>query len=113
MKKMINKFLSRRKFINITKLSFLFLLSSCRNFSERHKVNLYGFASCLNFNSSQLKELKDYEIGYVKEGVGAGALSLLAYLKGFQYEEIVSKCEDSLLRMKKFGQISKYDKKND
>ena len=81
--------------------------------SERHKVNLYGFASCLNFNSSKLKELKDYEIGYVKEGVGAGALSLLAYLKGFKYEEIVSKCEDSLLRMKKFGQISKYDKKND
>ena len=81
--------------------------------SERHKVNLYGFASCLNFNSSNLKELKDYEIGYVKEGVGAGALSLLAYLKGFKYEEIVSKCEHSLLRMKKFGQISKYDEKND
>ena len=81
--------------------------------SKRHKVNLYGFASCLNFNSSKLKELKDYEIGYVKEGVGAGALSLLAYLKGFKYEEIVSKCEHSLLRMKKFGQISKYDEKND
>ena len=81
--------------------------------SERHKVNLYGFASCLNFNSSKLKELKDYEIGYVKEGVGAGALSLLAYLKGFKYEEIVSKCEDSLLRMKKFGQIAKYDETND
>ena len=38
MKKMINKFLSRRKFINVAKLSFLFLLSSCRNFSE--KVNI-------------------------------------------------------------------------
>jgi len=38
MKKMINKFLSRRKFINITKLSFLFLLSSCRNFSERVNI---------------------------------------------------------------------------
>ena len=81
--------------------------------AKRHKVNLYGFASCLNFNSSNLKELKDYEIGYVKEGVGAGALSLLAYMKGFKYEEIVSKCEHSLLRMKKFGQISKYDRKND
>jgi len=81
--------------------------------AKRHKVNLYGFASCLNFNSSKLQELKDYENGYVKEGVGAGAFSLLAYLKGFKYEEIVSKCEHSLLRMKKFGQISKYDGKND
>jgi len=38
MKKMINKLLSRRKFIDVAKLSFLFLLSSCRNFSE--KVNI-------------------------------------------------------------------------
>jgi len=37
-KKMINKFLSRREFINVAKLSFLFLLSSCRNFSG--KVNI-------------------------------------------------------------------------
>jgi len=37
-KKMINKFLSRREFINVAKLSFLFLLSSCRNFSK--KVNI-------------------------------------------------------------------------
>ena len=81
--------------------------------ANRHNVNLYGFASCLNFNSSNFKELRDYEIGYVKEGVGAGAMSLLAYLKGFKYEEIVSKCEHTLLRMNKFGQISKYGKKND
>jgi len=38
MKKMINKFLSRRKFIDVAKLSFLFLLSSCRNFSERVNI---------------------------------------------------------------------------
>jgi len=35
---MINKFLSRRKFINLAKLSCLFLLSSCRNFSERVNI---------------------------------------------------------------------------
>ena len=81
--------------------------------AKKHEVGLCGFASCLNFNSSKCKELRDYEIGYVKEGVGAGAFSLLAYLKGFKYEEIVSKCEHNLLTMKKFGQISKYDAKND
>ncbi len=81
--------------------------------AKKHDVNLYGFASGLNFYSSKLKELRDYEIGYVKEGVGAGGLSLLAYLNGFKYEEIVSKCEHNLLRMKNFGQISKYEEKND
>tara|TARA_Y100001933_G_scaffold33370_1_gene28188 strand:- start:695 stop:1717 length:1023 start_codon:yes stop_codon:yes gene_type:complete len=34
-KKMINDFLSRRKFINIAKLSLLLLISACRNFSDR------------------------------------------------------------------------------
>ena len=38
MQKMINKFLSRRKFFNIAKLSFLFFLSSCRNFSANINV---------------------------------------------------------------------------
>ena len=38
MQKMINKFLSRRKFFNVAKLSFLFLLSSCRNFSTNINV---------------------------------------------------------------------------
>ncbi len=38
MTKMINKFLSRRKFINVAKLSFLFFLSSCRGVSERVNI---------------------------------------------------------------------------
>ncbi len=76
--------------------------------ADRHQVKLCGLASGLNFNSSQIKELRDYEIGYVKEGVGAGAMSLLAYLKGFKYESIVSKCELSIQKMKEFGQISFY-----
>tara|TARA_Y100000589_G_scaffold167734_1_gene159610 strand:- start:56 stop:1051 length:996 start_codon:yes stop_codon:yes gene_type:complete len=47
LKKMIHKFLSRRKFINIAKLSILFFLSSCKNFSERFTIafqkQLYPF----------------------------------------------------------------------
>jgi len=38
MEKMINNYLSRRKFINVAKLSFVFLLSSCRNFSEKVSI---------------------------------------------------------------------------
>jgi len=34
--------------------------------------------------------LKDYELGHVKECVGAGGISLLAFLVGFKTEEIAS-----------------------
>jgi len=73
--------------------------------ADKHKVKLFGFASGLNFHSSKIKELRDYEKGHVKEGVGAGALSLLAYLKGFRYEEIVLQCESTIKKMKEVGQI--------
>ena len=74
--------------------------------TEKHNVNLLGLASNLNFKSSKYKELKDYEIGYVKEGVGAGGMSILAFLKGFSNEEIVSNCQINLEKMKDIGQIS-------
>ncbi len=74
--------------------------------SEKHNVNLLGLASSLNFKSSRYKELSDYEIGYVKEGVGAGGISILALLKGFSNEEIVSRCQINLKKMKDLGQIS-------
>ena len=74
--------------------------------SEKHNVNLLGLASPLNFKSSKHKELYDYEIGYVKEGVGAGGMSIFAFLKGFSNEEIVSMCQLNLERMKKLSQIS-------
>ena len=76
--------------------------------ADKHKVKLFGFASGLNFKLSKIKELRDYEIGYVKEGVGAGGMSLLTYLKGFSYEQIVSECESKIKKMKDIGQISSY-----
>ena len=69
--------------------------------ANRHNVSLLGLGSCLNFRSSTYKELQDYEKGYVKEGVGAGGFSILAYLKGFNSEEIISECEYNLRRMLK------------
>ena len=74
--------------------------------TEKHNVNLLGLASPLNFKSSKYKELIDYEMGYVKEGVGAGGMSIFAYLKGFSNEEIVSMCQINLEMMKDLGQIS-------
>ena len=74
--------------------------------TEKHNVNLIGLASPLNFKLSKNRELYDFEKGYVKEGVGAGGMSILAYLKGFSNDEIVSMCQINLERMKDLGQIS-------
>ena len=74
--------------------------------NEKYDTNLLGLASTLNFKSSIYKELKDYEIGHVKEGVGAGGISILAFLNGFKNDEIVSLCQQNLEMMKGLGQIS-------
>ncbi len=74
--------------------------------NEEYNINLLGLASPLNFKSSTYKELKDYEIGHVKEGVGAGGISILAFLNGFKNQEIVSLCQQNLEIMKGLGQIS-------
>nr|WP_075487793.1 TIGR00303 family protein [Prochlorococcus marinus] len=74
--------------------------------NEKYHVDLLGLASPLNFKSSTYKELKDYEFGHVKEGVGAGGISILAFLKGSKNDEIVSMCQQNLEMMKCLGQIS-------
>ena len=74
--------------------------------NEKYNVNLLGLASPLNFKSSTYKELNDYELGHVKEGVGAGGISILAFLNGFKNKEIVSLCQQNLEMMKVVGQIS-------
>jgi len=74
--------------------------------NEKYDVKLLGLASPLNFKSSKYQELKDYELGHVKEGVGAGGISLLSFLDGFKNEEIVSLCQQNLEMMKSLGQIS-------
>ena len=72
----------------------------------KHNVELIGLASPLNFKYSKCKELKDYELGHVKEGVGAGGISILAFIKGYKNSEIVSLCQRNLEKMKDLGQIS-------
>ncbi len=47
----------------------------------------------LDFSRSKVEGLKAYERGYVKEGVGAGGLSLLAMKMGFTKEEVVREVE--------------------
>ena len=64
------------------------------NYVANHfKVNILGLASGYRFHDSNQKVLRDYEIGYVKEGVGAGALSLLAQIKGLTQKEMIERCD--------------------
>ena len=50
----------------------------------------------VRFHGSTHQPLRDYERGYVKEGVGAGALLLVAQLRGCSCAELVLDCEDAL-----------------
>ena len=78
--------------------TFVYLMN---HVASHFKVNLLGLASGYRFNDSNQKVLRDYEIGYVKEGVGAGALSLLAQIKGLTQKEMIERCDvevDNLIR---------------
>ena len=70
--------------------SFIHLMN---HVAKHFKVNILGLASGYRFNDSNQQALRDYEIGYVKEGVGAGALSLLAQIKGLTEKEMIEKCD--------------------
>ena len=70
--------------------SFIHLMN---HVASHFKVNILGLASGYRFTDSNQKVLRDYEIGYVKEGVGAGALSLLAQIKGLTQKEMIERCD--------------------
>tara|TARA_Y100001968_G_scaffold283633_1_gene282417 strand:- start:1910 stop:3106 length:1197 start_codon:yes stop_codon:yes gene_type:complete len=76
--------------------SFIHLM----NVVENHfKINILGLASGYRFNDSEQKVLRDYEIGYIKEGVGAGALSLLAQIKGLTQKEMIKNCDKAVVNL--------------
>ena len=64
-------------------------------------VDLTVLATSLCFHDSIKQELRDYELGHVKEGVGAGALSLLAQLNGTTNKMILEACEIALDQLDK------------
>ena len=82
--------------------SFIDLMN---NVAKHYEVNILGLASGYRFNESHQKVLRDYEIGYVKEGVGAGALSLLAQIKGLSQKEMIEKCDKEVSNL--FDSINK------
>ncbi|MDR0526167.1 MAG: TIGR00303 family protein [Spirochaetaceae bacterium] len=57
-------------------------------------LGLKTWAAPLNFSHSPHKGLRDYEIGYVKEGVGAGGSVLYAQRKGLSPDRIIAKTNE-------------------
>lgn len=65
------------------------------------EVPLLALASGLRFHGSRHEELRAYELGHVKEGVGAGGLALLAQLRGWGVDLLQQRCDlamDALLQ---------------
>ena len=62
----------------------------------RFGASLAVLASGVHFDHSAHQALRDYELGYVKEGVGAGALLLLAQLKGISRRALVHDCDQAM-----------------
>jgi uncharacterized protein (TIGR00303 family) len=62
----------------------------------RFGASLAVFASGVHFHSSAYQALRDYELGYVKEGVGAGASLLLAQLRGVSRRVLVEDCDHAM-----------------
>ena len=55
---------------------------------DHFNVSISALASGLRFCDSRHPSLRDYELGHVKEGVGAGGLALLAQLRGLSLDRI-------------------------
>ena len=70
--------------------SFIHLMNQV---AKHFKINILGLASGYRFHDSNQKVLRDYERGHIKEGVGAGALSLLAQIKGLTQREMIKNCD--------------------
>jgi uncharacterized protein (TIGR00303 family) len=58
------------------------------------EIGIEYWAAMLDFSNSKFKGLRDYEIGYVKEGVGAGGSVYLAKKRGISEVEVVEKVEE-------------------
>ncbi|MCT0198783.1 TIGR00303 family protein [Synechococcus sp. CS-1325] len=60
---------------------------------SRWRVEPIAFATGLRFHGCRSRGLRDYERGYVKEGVGAGGLALLWELSGRRLAQLSEACD--------------------
>jgi len=63
-----------------------------------------AMACSLDFSSCNHPALRDYEAGYVKEGVGAGGLAIVANFAGLYNSQLASLCDQAMDRLYAGGQ---------
>jgi NaMN:DMB phosphoribosyltransferase len=63
---------------------------------DHFNVSISALASGLRFCDSRHPSLRDYELGHVKEGVGAVGLALLAQLRGLSLDRISQGCDNAM-----------------
>ncbi|ASJ00585.1 nicotinate mononucleotide-dependent phosphoribosyltransferase CobT [Thermococcus gorgonarius] len=63
------------------------------------EIGIITYAADLDFSKSEFKGLRDYERGYIKEGVGAGGATWLAVKAGFSPEDVSRKVEELYRRL--------------
>ena len=64
--------------------------------AARFRVGTVALSSGVRFHNSCHQQLRDYEHGYVKEGVGAGGLLLLAQLQGISPADLQGSCDRAM-----------------
>ncbi|ANF23384.1 nicotinate mononucleotide-dependent phosphoribosyltransferase CobT [Thermococcus piezophilus] len=65
------------------------------------EIGIITYAADLDFSKNEFKGLRDYENGYVKEGVGAGGATWLAVKAGFSPEDVSRKVDELYRRLMK------------
>ncbi len=80
--------------------AFPHLLELIENYFD---ISLLGLSSGLHFYGSSKTVLRDYELGFVKEGVGAGALILLAQNQGISCKSLIENCEFAVDELSEFS----------
>ena len=61
------------------------------------KLQIDAFGSYPDFRTSKFNQLKAYELGEVKEGVGAGGTMIAAAMKGFTNNDFRNEVERVLI----------------
>ncbi len=66
-------------------------------------ISLLAISSGLHFSKSSRQSLRDYELGFIKEGVGVGAFILLAQINGVSCQKLIQECELALDQLDEFS----------
>lgn len=66
---------------------------------DHFAVSCLGLASGLRFDGCRQQALRDYERGYVKEGVGAGGLALIWQRSGRSLQDLAEACDRACERL--------------